>query len=102
MRGKKILLVESDATDRSLMVERFNRLGYQVSAVDDGLRVFEKIARDHYDLVMTELNPPHMSGTDLLRKIKEVHESLPVIFISAEAGVTEAVEAMKLGAYDFI
>ena len=102
MEKKKVLLVESDTTDRSLMVERFNQLGYQVSAVGDGLRALEKIARDHYDLVMTELNPPHMSGTDLLRKIKEVHESLPVIFISAQAGVTEAVEAMKLGAYDFI
>lgn len=102
MRGKKILLVESDATDRSLMVERFSQLGYQVSAVGDGLRAFEKIAGDHYDLVMTELNLPHMSGIDLLKKIKEVNGSLPIIFISAQAGVTEAVEAMKLGAYDFI
>jgi two-component system response regulator FlrC len=102
MRGKKILLVESDATDRSLMVERFSQLGYQVSAVGDGLRAFEKIARDHYDLVMTELNLPHMSGIDLLKKIKKVNGSLPIIFISAQAGVTEAVEAMKLGAFDFI
>jgi len=102
MRGKKILLVESAATDRSLMVERFNQLGYQVSAVGDGLRAFEKVARDHYDLVMTELNLPHMSGIDLLKKIREVNESLPVIFVSAQAGVTEAVEAMKLGAFDFI
>jgi len=102
MRGKKILLVESAATDRSLMVERFNQLGYQVSVVDDGLRAFEKIGGDHYDIVMTELNLPHMSGIDLLKKIKEVNESLPVIFISAQAGVTEAVEAMKLGAFDFI
>jgi len=102
MRRKKILLVESAATDRSLMVERFNQLGYQVSAVGDGLRAFEKVARDHYDLVMTELNLPHMSGIDLLKKIREVNESLPVIFVSAQAGVTEAVEAMKLGAFDFI
>lgn len=102
MRGKKILLVESDATDRSLMVERFSQLGYQVSAVGDGLRAFEKIAGDHYDLVMTELNLPHMGGIDLLKKIKEVNGSLPIIFISAQAGVTEAVEAMKLGAFDFI
>ena len=84
------------------MVERFNQLGYQVSAVGDGLRAFEKVARDHYDLVMTELNLPHMSGIDLLKKIREVNESLPVIFVSAQAGVTEAVEAMKLGAFDFI
>jgi DNA-binding NtrC family response regulator len=102
MTRKKILLVESDATDRSLMAERFRQLGHEVSAVDNGLRAFEKIGGDHYDLVMTELNLAHMSGIDLLKKIKEVNESLPVIFISAQAGVTEAVEAMKLGAYDFI
>jgi DNA-binding NtrC family response regulator len=102
MRGKKILLVETAETDRSLTVERFNQLGYQVSVVGDGLRAFEKVARDHYDLVMTELNLPHMSGIDLLKKIREIDESLPVIFVSAQAGVTEAVEAMKLGAFDFI
>ncbi|MBW2340086.1 MAG: response regulator [Deltaproteobacteria bacterium] len=82
MKGKKVLLVEGAETDRSLMVERFNRLGYEVSAVGDGLRAFEKVARDHYDLVMTELNLPHMSGIDLLKKIREVNESLPVIFVS--------------------
>ncbi len=102
MRGKKILLVESYATDRSLMAERFKQLGYQVSVVDDGLRAFEKLGGDHYDIVMTELNLPHMSGIDLLKKIREVNESLPVIFVSAQAGVTEAVDAMKLGAFDFI
>jgi DNA-binding NtrC family response regulator len=102
MTRKKILLVESDASDRSLMAERFKQLGHQVSVVDNGLRAFEKIGGDHYDLVMTELNLAYMSGIDLLKKIKEVNESLPVIFISAQAGVTEAVEAMKLGAYDFI
>ena len=102
MGRKKVLLVETDATDRSLMAERFKQLGHQVNAVGDGLRAFEKIAEDHYDLVMTELSLPNMRGIDLLKKIKEVNESLPVIFISAQAGVTEAVEAMKLGAYDFI
>ena len=73
-----------------------------MSAVGDGLAAFEKVIRDHYDLVITELDLTHMSGIELVKRIREVNQSLPVIFISAEAGVAEAVEAMRSGASDFI
>jgi len=102
MRRKRILLVEDDINDRSAMSEILIESGHHVSTADHGLSAFEKIVRDHYDLVITELNLPQMDGIELLRRIREVNESMPVVFISAKAGVREAVEAMKLGAYDFI
>ena len=102
MRGKKILLVENDSQDRSTISEIFIESGHCVSIADDGLSAFEKVVRDNYDLVIAELNLPQMNGIDLLKRIKEVNESIPVILISANARVKEAVEAMKMGAYDFI
>ena len=102
MRKKRVLLVENDSNDRSTISGIFAESGHYVSTTSDGLSAFEKIVRDHYDLVITELNLPQMNGIDLLRRIKEVNEFIPVILISANARVKEAVGAMKLGAYDFI
>jgi two-component system response regulator FlrC len=102
MRRKKILLVDDDSKDRSIMSEIFIKSGHNVSTSGDGLSAFEKIVKDHYDLVITELNLPQMNGLDLLKRVKEVNESLPVILISSAGIVKEAVEAMKLGAFDFV
>ena len=102
MRRKKVLLVDNDTHDQSKICEIFIESGHHVNTASCGLTAIEEIVRDHYDLVITELNLPQMSGLDLLRRIKEVNGSLPVILISANAGVTQAVEAMKFGANDFI
>lgn len=102
MRSKKVLVAESDPIDRSSVVANLTESGHHVCAVSDGIAALQKVARDHYDLVITELNLPRMGGIDLLKKIREHNESLPVVFITANAGVNEAVEAMKLGAYDVI
>jgi len=102
MRRKKVLLVENNSNCFLTIGKTFIESGYHISKASDGLSAFEKIVRDHYDLVITELHLPQINGIDLLKKIKEVNGSMPVILTSANAGVEEAVEAMKLGAYDFI
>jgi len=102
MRRKKVLLVENDSNCFLTVGRTFIESGYHISKASDGLSAFEKTVRDHYDLVITDLNLPQMNGIYLLKKIKEVNGSMPVILISANARVEEAVEAMKLGAYDFI
>ncbi len=96
------MLAEGDSKDRTRISESFVRSGHHVSMTGDGLSALEKILGNHYDLVIAQLNLPQMSGLDLLKKIKDVNESLPVILISGHAGVHEAVKAMKLGAQDFI
>lgn len=96
------MLVDKDSNDRSAIAARLAEAGHRVSAVGDSLAAFEKVIRDHYDLVITELNLPHMSGIELLKRIRDANQSLPVVVISADAGVSEAVEAMRSGASDFI
>ena len=102
MRRKKVLLADNDSNGCSEIGNIFFELGLHVTKASDGLSAFDKIVRDRYDLVITDLNLPQMNGINLLKRIKEVNESLPVILISDNARVEEAVEAMKLGAYDFV
>ena len=102
MRRKKVLLADNDSNGCSEIGKIFFELGLHVTKASDGLSAFDKIVRDRYDLVITDLNLPQMNGINLLKRIKEVNESLPVILISDNARVEEAVEAMKLGAYDFV
>jgi len=102
MKKKKVLLVENDSKGCLTIDKIFIESGYHISKASDGISAFAKIVKDHYDLVITEVNLPQMNGIDLLKKIKEVNGSMPVILTSANARVEEAVEAMKLGAYDFI
>jgi DNA-binding NtrC family response regulator len=102
MSTRKVLLVDKDSNDRSAIAARLAEAGHRVSAVGDSVAAFEKVIRDHYDLVITELNLPHMSGIELLKRIRDANQSLPVVVISADAGVSEAVEAMRSGASDFI
>jgi DNA-binding NtrC family response regulator len=100
MNVKKMLLADYNANDLLAMREIFIRSGFQVCTVDDGQSAYEHIIRDQYDLVVSEVILPHMNGIALLKKIRERNESLPVILISGNARVNEAVEAMKLGALD--
>ncbi len=103
MRTKKILLAENDINGQSNhMCKVFIESGYHVKTTNNGRAAFEEIIRDNYDLVITDMNLHQLDGLGLLKRIKEVNASLPVILMSAEAGVKEAVEAMKLGAKDFL
>ena len=102
MKRKKVLVVDHDKEEWAARAEIFKQSGHHLCAVDDALSAYEKVVGDHYDLVIAELNLPGMDGLNLLKRIKTLEVSLPVILISANAGVREAVEAMKLGAHDFI
>ncbi|MBW1705616.1 MAG: sigma-54-dependent Fis family transcriptional regulator [Deltaproteobacteria bacterium] len=102
MSRKKVLLVENDTSDQSNMSKILVESRHNVTTAGDGMSAFQEIVRDHYDLVITELDLPRMNGLDLLRRIKKINKCLPVIITSANARVQEAVEAMKLGASDFL
>ncbi len=102
MGSSKVLVVDNDLGHQSAVSRFFMDFGLRVKTAADGLAAFEEVMVDKFDLVVSELNLPHMNGIDLLRRIRDVKSSLPVILFSADAGVVQAVEAMKLGAHDFV
>ena len=103
MKRKKLLFADHKASNQASSINKvFMESGFQVVTADNGRSALEEAVRGHYDLVIAELTLPRVNGLGLLRQIKEVKASLPVILISENAGVKEAVEAMKLGANDFL
>ena len=70
--------------------------------VSDGLQAIEAIERHDFDLVITDQQMPQMSGLELLATLQQRESSIPIVMITAYGTITQAVEAMQLGAADFI
>jgi two-component system response regulator PilR (NtrC family) len=101
-RGAKILVVDDETSMRNLFSIMLTKEGYDVDAAEDGTAALSLLDKKIYDLVVTDIMMPKMKGTQLLKKVKEVHPETVVIMITAYASTESAVEAMKEGAYDYI
>ncbi len=80
---KKILVVDDEENIRQLYKEELEDMGYEVTAVDDGIKALEVLATKHFDLVTLDMRMPDMDGIETLRKMKEKDSSLPVIICTA-------------------
>jgi two-component system response regulator AtoC len=102
MPRETILIVDDEKLIRWSMRQKFVSWNYQVIEAEDLQEGFRKFQQEMPDCVTLDIKLPDGSGIDLLKKIKEVDPSLPVILITAFGVVDLAVQALKLGAYDFI
>lgn len=100
--SEKILIVEDEVNLRKLLTILLLQEHYQVIAVDNGEAALKLIEQEPVDLILLDNRLPQMSGLDTLKIIKELHPDMYVILMTAYAGVDTAVEALKLGAYDYI
>ncbi len=98
----RILLVDDEELNREYMSELLEEKGYRVETAVDGLDALDKLRESSFDLLVTDLNMPRLDGLGLLRKVGE--EDIPVtgLLITAYGSVEAAVEALKLGAADFL
>ncbi|MDR3680501.1 MAG: sigma-54 dependent transcriptional regulator [Flavipsychrobacter sp.] len=98
----KILVVDDD-NDMCLLLNRFlTRNGYEVAGTNSGAAAIEWMKKNQPDLVLCDFRLEDMTGMVLLGKIKEMHPNAPVIIITGYSDVKDAVEVMKLGAYDYV
>lgn len=98
----KILVIDDD-NDMCLLLNRFlTRNNYDVATVNSGKAAIEWMKKNAPDLVLCDFRLEDMTGIDLLAKIKEAHPEAPVIIITGYSDVKDAVEVMKLGAYDYV
>jgi DNA-binding NtrC family response regulator len=98
----KILFVDDDAGLREVISFALREQGHEVEVQPDGRRALAAIGSFAPDLVVTDLKMPGIDGMEVLRKVQEVDRSIPVILLTAFGTIEEAVEAMKLGAYDYL
>ncbi len=76
--------------------------GYSVEVAQNGVEAIEKIEQDVFDLVLTDLKMPEMDGIELLKTIKGTRPEVMVILMTAYGSIETAVEAMRIGANDYI
>jgi len=98
----RVLVVDDKSLMRDSVSTMLARAGWKVQAAASGDDALQFIADKKPDAVLTDLQMPGMTGVELLRAIRQFDEQLPVIFMTAFATVQTAVEAMKLGAYDYL
>lgn len=100
--GKHILIVDDEPSMRLALSESLESCGYFVDTAVDGVDALKKFEQRTWDLVITDIRMPKISGLDVLREIRRRASETPVILITAYGTVNTAVEAMKEGATDFI
>ena len=101
-RAGKILVADDEKTTRELLARALASKGFTVETALDGADALEKIRRQHFDMLITDLLMPNMIGTELIQKSREILPDLIVIVITAHATLETAIEALKQGAYDYI
>jgi len=100
----RILLIEDEEPIRRVMVRILSEesSSYEITEAEDGREGFSKLSKSSFDLVLCDIKMPKMDGIEVLKKAKENEFHVPFIMITGHGNVETAVEAMKLGAYDFI
>ncbi len=98
----KVLVVDDEESIREFFEIMLKREGYEVSAAANGAEALERVKRERFDLVISDLQMPEMSGMELLVAAREADPELLMIMITAFGSTETAVEAMKLGAYDYV
>jgi DNA-binding NtrC family response regulator len=98
----KILVVEDDPNARQGLADLLGAWGYETDAAVDGAEALEKIAAFNPAVVISDLRMPQVTGMELLRQIHDVRPGLRFIMLTGQGTIEEAVEATKLGAYNFL
>lgn len=101
-REVNILVVDDDEIVRESFLEWLREDGYHVEAAEDGFKALEKFKERSWNIALVDLKMPKMDGLELMEKIKEIRPETQVIIITAYATVNTAVQAIKVGAYDYL
>lgn len=103
MDPMKILVVDDEAPVRKMLQKGLTQMGgFSVEDAQNGSEAIEKIEGEVFDLVLTDLKMPEMDGLALLKTIKRIRPEVMVILMTAHGSIDTAVEAIKMGADDYI
>ena len=100
--AQTILVVDDEVSLRKVLAAMLRRGGFDVLTATDGAEAQDLLAKTTVDLVLTDLKMPNVDGMELLAHVLEAHSGVPVIMLTAHGTVDNAVNAMKLGAFDFL
>ena len=100
--NKKVLIAEDETMVRELLSSYLERRGMRVVAVPNGREALEKFRKEHFDLVLSDVKMPEITGLQLLVAIKDINHRTPVVLISGYGEIETVVAALKAGAENFL
>jgi two-component system response regulator PilR (NtrC family) len=98
----RILVVDDEESIREFLEIMLKKEGYEITCVEDGAKAVETLKKKSFDMIISDLQMPNMTGMELLRHAKDTYPDVIFMMITAFGTTENAVEAMKLGAYDYI
>ncbi len=103
-RKQRVLVVDDHEDNLDLLQRRLEKRGYEALIAQSGTEALDVIAREDLDLLILDIMMPGMSGIDVLREVRRTRapEALPIIMATAKSGATDVVEALDLGANDYV
>lgn len=102
VEGIKVLVVDDERPTRLLMEKELPRAGCAVTSVESGEGALEQLRARDFDVVLLDLKMPGIGGLEALRRIRDSGASAEVVVLTGHPDVHSAIEAMKLGAYDYL
>jgi DNA-binding NtrC family response regulator len=99
---KQVLVADDEDNLRRVLKAQLQHDGYDVHCVADGEAVLQAMSEHHIDVLITDLRMPKLDGMQVLKTVSERYPNVPVIMITAHGTVDTAVEALKLGAFDYV
>jgi CheY-like chemotaxis protein len=101
-RGRAVLIVDDDEVVRLGLKIALEREGYVVTMAADGKEALDLLRLQRFDTVLSDIEMPHMTGLELLREAKSVAPEVPFVMITARANMNYTIEALRLGAVNFV
>ena len=102
MQERSILVVDDEPEMRTALTHALSRSGYSVETASNGYEGLSKFKKKDFNIVITDMKMPEMTGMEVLEGIKRISPQIPVLMITAFGTINKAVEAMKEGASDYI
>ena len=102
MKGKSVLIVDDEKNIRLTLSQALEALEVQIDTAANGEEALAKLKEKEFGLILLDLKMPGMDGMEVLRQVSEIRPDIRIIIITAYGTIESAVEAMKLGAADFI
>jgi two-component system response regulator AtoC len=99
---RQVLVIDDEVFVRDLLDDFFGKLGFTVVAAADGPAGIDAFQSTEFHAVLVDLKMPGMSGTETLRELRAIRPSVPVIIMTGYPTIDSSIEALRLGAYDYI
>jgi DNA-binding response OmpR family regulator len=98
----RVLIADDDEVCREILQDAIQKEGVEVVLASDGIEALERLSEDPSDILISDLNMPRMDGLTLLKNARQKHPHILTIIITGYGSLQSAIEAIRLGAYDYI